>query len=243
MSMDELRKIALEEAKDVKPGTHVCKYCSQGFVRESTLSVHMCEPKRRVHQQHEKGVIIGFNAWLRFFELTQGSAKFKTYSDFCDNTFYNAFVKFGRHCVGINAINTGQFTDYVLKQQLKIDNWCKEKVYDEYLFQLLRNENSSDALERSILTMQDWAEDTNNDIINYFEAISNGKFVQHIINGRVSPWVVYCCDSGIVKLESLTEEHISMIIQYIEPDFWQRKLRDYPADAEMNRHILAQAGF
>jgi hypothetical protein len=241
--MNELQKIAQEAKRDMKPGTHICKHCGQGFVRESTLQVHMCEPKRRDQQRGEKGVIIGFQTWLRFYELTQGSAKLKTYDDFSNNSFYNAFVKFGRYCVNINAINVTQFIDYVLKNQIKIDHWCKEKVYDEYLYTLLRTESSSDALERSMLNIISYCEEINCDITEYFTAVSNGRFIQHIINGRISPWMVYCCDSGVSKLETLTEEQISMIIRYIDPVSWQRKLRDYPADNEMTRHILAQAGF
>ena len=243
MSMDELRKIAEEAKQDVKPGEHVCRYCGQGFVRESTLQVHQCEPKRRDQQRSEKGVVIGFQTWLRFYELTQGSAKLKTYEDFCNNNFYNAFVKFGRYCVGISAINVNQFMDYVLKNQIKIDNWCKDKVYEEYLYKLLRSESSNDALERSILTMQEWAEYSDSDITTYFANISSNRFVQHILNGRVSCWTVYCCDSGIAKLETLGEEQITLLMPWIDPEFWQRKLRDYTADAEMTRHILSQSGF
>jgi hypothetical protein len=241
--MDELRKIAMEAAKDVKPGAHVCKYCGQGFTRESTLQVHQCEPKRRSLQRNEKGVIIGFNAWLRFYEITQGSAKLKSYDDFSSSQFYNAFVKFGRHCVAISAINTEQFTDYVLKKQVKIDNWCKDAVYAEYLYGLLRTESATDALERSIITMQEWGDETANDLVTYFNNISSNRFVQHILNGRVSCWAIYCCDSGIDKLGTITEEQVTMIMPWIDPEFWQRKLRDYPADAEMTRHILEQAGF
>ena len=240
--MNELQKIAEEAKRDMKPGTHVCKYCGQGFVRESTLQVHQCEPKRRDQQRGEKGVIIGFQTWLRFYELTQGSAKLKTYEDFCSNNFYNAFVKFGRHCVAISAINVNQFMDYVLKKQIKIDNWCKDKVYEEYLYGILRSESSSDALERSILTMQEWSKETGNDITTYFTAVSANRFVQHILNGRVSCWAIYCCDNGIDKLGTLSEEQVTLLMPWIDPEFWQRKLHDYTADTEMTKHILTQAG-
>jgi len=241
--MNELQKIAQEARRDLKPGTHVCKYCGQGFVRESTLQVHQCEPKRRDQQRGEKGVIIGFQTWLRFHELTQGSAKLKTYEDFCSNNFYNAFVKFGRHCVGISAINVNQFMDYVLKKQIKIDNWCRDKIYEEYLYGILRTENATDALERSILTMQEWSEESGNDITSYFTTVSSNRFVQHILNGRISCWTIYCCDAGIAKLETLSEEQVTLLMPWIDPEFWQRRLHDYPADAEMTKHILAQAGF
>jgi len=243
MVMSELQKIAEEARRDMKPGEHKCKYCGQGFVRESTLAVHQCEPKRRDLQQGEKGVIIGFKTWLRFYELTQGSAKLKTYADFCNNNFYNAFVKFGRHCVAISAINVNQFMDYVLKKQIKIDNWCKDKVYEEYLYGLLRSESSSDALERSIITMQEWSEETGNDITTYFTEVSSNRFVQHVLNGRVSCWAIYCCDNGIAKLETLSEEQVTLLMPWIDPEFWQRKLHDYTADAELTKHILAQANF
>ena len=67
--------------------------------------------------------------------------------------------------------------------------------------------------------------------------------MQHLINGRISCWAVYCCDSGIEKLQSLTEEQVTLVLPWIDPDYWQRKLHDYPADTEMTKHILAQAGF
>jgi len=241
--MDELRKIAIEARKEFKPGDHICKYCGQGFVRESTLAVHQCEPKRRDLQRGEKGVVIGFQTWLRFYELTQGSAKLKTYDDFCSNNFYNAFVKFGRHCVAISAINVKQFMDYVLKNQIKIDNWCKDKVYEEYLYTLLRQESSTDALERSIITMQEWAEETGNELNEYFMKVSANRFVQHILNGRISCWTIYCCDNGIDKFDSLSEEQVTLLLPWIDPEFWTKKLKDYAADTEMTRHILAQAGF
>jgi hypothetical protein len=247
VDVSELQKLIREAAADVKPGEHKCRYCGQGFVRESTLAVHQCEPKRRAQQKGEKGVQIGFQAWLRFYELTQGSARTKTYEDFCTNQFHNAFVKFGRHCVNISAVNVNQFTDYVLRQQIKIDNWCKDKVYDEYLFQLLRTESATDALERSIKTMVDWADETTGpeqkpDFNNYFRVISHARFIIHVQNGRISPWVIYNCDSGIERLELLNDEQIAMIIRWIDPEFWQKKLKDYAADAAMTKHILEQAG-
>ena len=136
-----------------------CRYCGVNFSRESTLNVHQCEPKRRDTQRNEKGVIIGFNAWLRFYELAQGSAKLKTYENFSESSLYGAFVKFGRHCVNISAINVDQFTDWVLKKNYKIDNWCRDTIYSEYLYNLMRIESATDALERSILTMQAWSEE------------------------------------------------------------------------------------
>ena len=130
--MKELHKIAIEAAKDVKSGEFVCKYCGLAFTRENSLVVHQCEPKRRENQKNEKGVRIGYIAWIRFYELTQGSAKLKTYEDFCSSSLYQGFVNFGRHCNAIDAINVNKFIDYVLTSKYKIDNWTRDKIYESY---------------------------------------------------------------------------------------------------------------
>ena len=242
MSESELMKIIREAAADVKQGEHVCRHCNRGFVKESTLQVHQCEPKRRAQQQNEKGVIIGFTAWLRFFEISQGSAKLKTYEDFCNSQYYNAFVKFGRHCVSISAVNVNQFVEYVLRKQVKIDRWCHDRVYSEYLQTILRTEQAADALERSILTMQEWAEETNNALNEYYNKISGGRLVQHVQNGRISPWAIYCSSSAIARLETLNEEELALLMPYIDPDFWQKRMKDYPADTELSRYVLTESG-
>jgi len=111
-----------------------CRYCGKKYRKESTLAAHLCEPKRRAQQEKEPGVQIGLAAYLRFYEITQGSAKFKTYADFATGPYYNAFVKFGRHCQNIRAINIAGFIEYVIKENKKLDHWCKDQFYQDFLF-------------------------------------------------------------------------------------------------------------
>ena len=111
----------------------VCRYCKKSFVKETTLIAHMCEPKRRYQQEKETGVQLGLKAYLRFYEISQGSAKTKNYDDFVGSPYYTAFVKFGRHLVGVRCVNTASFTDWLLKNNKKIDHWCKEALYLECL--------------------------------------------------------------------------------------------------------------
>ena len=54
--------------------THTCCYCKKSFVKETSLEIHMCEPKRRYREKDERGVQLGLGAYLRFYEITQGSA-------------------------------------------------------------------------------------------------------------------------------------------------------------------------
>ena len=222
-----------------------CKYCKKEFKKESTLAAHLCEPKRRHQQQNETGVQLGFKAYLRFYELTQGSAKLKTYEDFVASPYYMAFVKFGRYLVAIRCINTGSFIDWLLKNNKKIDYWTKDRMYSEWMRDYLKKENVKDALERALKEMQDLADKDSRlggKFDDYFRRANANRICQHVANGRISPWIVFNCASGVEFLETLNEEQLSMIIEWIDPDYWQRKFKDYMADTEWTKHILKQAG-
>ena len=224
---------------------YTCKYCNKEFKKESTLAAHLCEPKRRHQQQNETGVQLGFKAYLRFYELTQGSAKLKTYEDFVASPYYMAFVKFGRYLVAIRCINTGSFIDWLLKNNKKIDYWTKDTLYSEWMRDYLKKENVKDALERALKEMQDLADNDSRlagKFNDYFRQANTNRVCQHIANGRISAWIVFNCASGVEFLETLNEEQLGMIIEWIDPDYWQRKFIDYMADTEWTKHILKQAG-
>jgi len=219
-----------------------CKYCSKSFSKESTLLVHVCERKRRARQEKEPGVQFGLRAWLRFYEITQGSAKLKTYDEFAESSFYNAFVKFGRHIVAINAINPAAFIDFVIKENKKVDHWTKDVIYEEYLFGYLRKEHVQDAFERALLTMQKWADENNSQFNHYFLYAAPGVICRDISNGRISPWIIYNSASGQEFLGKVNEEQLQIIYPYIDPEFWNRKFKDYMGDTEWMKDALEKAG-
>lgn len=225
--------------------TYKCRYCQKDFRRESTLAAHLCEPKRRHEQQNETGVQFGYKAYLQFYEYSQGSAKLKSYEDFATSPYYNAFVKFGRYCVNIRAINFSSFTNWLLKNNKKLDYWCKDSLYDEWLTDYLKRENPQDALERAMKEMQEYADDhpdLKNGYRDYFKYGNANRICHHIVTGRISPWVLFNSSTGVDFLEKLDETQIGIIIKYIDPDHWQKKFVDYLADTEWCKDILNKAG-
>ena len=225
--------------------SYKCRYCEKSFAKESTLAVHLCEQKRRWQQEREVGVQLGLKAYLKFYEMTQGSAKLKSYENFVTSPYYGAFVKWGRHMVAIRGINPTGFLDWLLKNNKKIDHWCKDEFYVSYLHEWLRREAVQDALERALNEMQNYADDhpeLKNGFSDYFRYGNSNRVVHHIATGRISPWVVYNCASGVAFLDSLLEEEVGMIIPWIDPTFWNKKFQDYLADSLWVKDILKQAG-
>jgi hypothetical protein len=225
--------------------SYKCRYCEKSFSKETTLAVHLCEQKRRWQQERETGVQLGLRAYLRFYEITQGSARLKSYDDFVKSPYYNAFVKWGRHMVGIRGINPPQFLEWLLKNNKKIDQWCRDEFYVTYLHEYLRREAVQDALERALKEMQAYADEhkeLKGGFKDYFRYANTNRVCYHISTGRVSAWIVYNCGSGHAFLDSLGEEQVAMIMPWIDPDHWQRKFSDYVADTEWIKDILIKAG-
>ena len=137
---------------------YTCPYCNHGFLRESTLTVHVCEQKRRAFAQQEKHVIIAFDTFKRFFNTIQKNTKEKTYDDFCKSQYYTAFVKFGSYVNNVNPLYPDSFINYIIRSGIRIDNWCSDSVYDKYVMELIRRESVETALERSITNMIKWAD-------------------------------------------------------------------------------------
>ena len=222
---------------------YTCQFCKKDFVKETSLAVHSCEPRKRRQEKEEAGVRLGFHAYIKFYEMTQGSAKLKTYDDFCDSPYYKAFVKFGRYCVSIKAINPARFTEYVLKQNKKIDYWTKESVYEEYLLFYLKVERMEDALTRAIEHAITWGEEKETQSQDYLRYGNHNAIVYAVTSGRISPWVLYNCESGQKFLEEISSEHRAMIWPYIDPDAWQKKLKEDPANRIEAQELLKQAGW
>jgi hypothetical protein len=222
---------------------YTCQYCKKEFIKETSLTVHSCEPRRRRQEQNEAGVRLGFHAYIKFYELTQGSARLKTFDDFAESPYYKAFVKFGRYCVSIKAINPARFTEWVLKQNKKIDYWCKDSIYEEYLTYYLQLETMEDAVARAIEHSIDWAEEKESSPQDYLRYGNHNAIVYAVTAGRISPWVLYNCESGQQFLSNINEQEQTLLWPYIDPDVWQKKLKEDPANRIQVQELLKQAGW
>ena len=156
----------------------------------------MCEPKRRHLQKSEKWVQNGHIVFRRFYEIHQRTGKPKTYEEFCDSSYYNAFVKFGRYMMHTNPLYPEKYIDYVILSRVKLDHWSRDDLYEQYLKDTLKTESVEAALRRSIATMMDWATEQNVQWADYFRLVNTSRAVQHIQSGHISPWLILGCDAG-----------------------------------------------
>jgi hypothetical protein len=220
-----------------------CEYCKKEFARETSIAAHMCEPKRRYQSRNEAGVRLAFQSYIRFYETAAGSARNKDFDTFVTSAYYRAFVKFGRYCVDTRAINPPRFIDWLLKHNKKIDYWCSDRVYTEYLISYLQVEAVDDALARAVEFGIDWAEKNSAQPCDCLRYGNINAMCYAVTSGRISPWVIYNSESGQQFLSRLDPTQVAMIWPYIDSDAWQQQFQSRAQDQAYAQQILTTAGW
>ena len=220
---------------------YVCEYCGAGFMREKTLAVHMCEPKRRFLQRSEKRVQLGLYAFNQFYKLSAGSKKDKTHDEFDKSPYYNAFVKFGSFVNNVRPLYPEKYVDYVVTSGVKLDHWCREEMYEKYALELIKKEGVQTALERSIMTMMDWADENNSVWNHYFNYVSLNRAIYHIKDGKISPWLILNCKSGKDMMNKFNDEQLEIIFNIMDPQHWARRFKRQTNDVDTVKEVVRES--
>lgn len=218
-----------------------CQYCGHQFSKEKTLAIHVCEQKRRALAKNDRHVMLGYETYNTFYKKTQNSKGDKTYEDFAKSPYYNAFIKFGSFISNVNPLYPDRFIDYVVMSGVKLDHWCREELYDQYVINLIKNESVETALERSVNTMLDWATKNEASWNHYFHYVSLNRAAYDIKDGKISPWIVLNSNSGKDMLRKFNDEQLMAINAVMDVPFWLGKFKRQPADAELVKAVVKES--
>lgn len=222
--------------------TFECKYCGNKFHKESTLSTHMCVKKRRYMEMETPASRFGHRTFQRFYDITMAAKKPKSMQEFIDSPYYIDFVKFGNHLANLKPVYPDKFIDFVIRNSVNLKDWTKDFVYDTYIVDLIKKEPAASAAERTIAEINDWAVSNNVQFNVFFSQITPNEASHMIRTGKISPWVLYLCESGGSLMESFNEDHAKIIGPIIEPGFWMKKFKNNNEDVEYIRSILELSG-
>lgn len=226
--------------------SHHCEFCNRGFAEEKNLINHSCEKKRRWFNREEPSSRLAFMAWARFYELNgnlvKNGNKKRSFKEFMDSKYYSAFIKFARQIIELNALEPAKFIDYVIKNNLPLDKWAHDSVYEAYVSDLIKNEAPESALARTIELMQQWSQQSGEQWQDFFRRISPIQAAAWIKNGRISPWVLYNADSVEVLFDRCGPEQLQIIQASAKVPQWKIRFNNNKESAEWIRTTLRQAG-
>lgn len=218
-----------------------CEYCKKSYKRESTLATHMCPKKMRHMQKNDANVRIGYRAFQLFYKIGTNSKKDKTYNEFANSQYYAAFVRFGTYCIDLSIDDPAAFVEWLLRNGVKLDKWTSDKNFNAWIKERLKSESVDRAFERTVIFMTEWGEETGNDWNTYFDLVNTNRAVFHICSGKLSPWILFASDKAQYLIDRLNQEQLAMVAEYIDADYWQRKMAMNKADFAWVKEVLVGA--
>ena len=221
--------------------TFSCEHCAKSFRKENSLVAHACEPRRRWNDRNTVVVQLALQTYQLFYQRIQPSSKPKDWAEFASSRYYIAFKKFAQYTIDVRCVNTQEFINYILKQQTPLDRWCSDSVYEEFMLSWIQTEPAWDAVQRSLLTASDWADQQASDTAHYFKYATDSRVVSDIVKGRISAWLIYASADGVGWLSRLMPDQQQLIYRWINPEVWQSKLHQESEFVEI-QHLLAQVG-
>ena len=98
------------------------------------------------------------------------------------------------------------------------------------------------ALERTIKSMQDWAQKESAEWQHFFYYVNINRAVEMINQGKISPWAIYQCESGKKLLSDMNDEQIQLVSTVIDPQWWKKQFKSKPDDVDFAKQVLQSAG-
>lgn len=220
---------------------YTCKFCKKAFRRENTLAAHMCTKKKRWADRNTIAARLGYRVYQAYFFKTTNAKRYKTQEEFIDSQYYLSFVKFGRYLVELDPINSDEFIEYVITNGVALKEWTAPYVYETYLEERMRTEPLYIAIERTLLTMEEWAEKSNDSYSNFFKNAHVTEIVYYLRSGKISPWVLYLADTADDFYDRVEPEHLLMIEYIIDPIKWEVIMKTKVDDVQLVRETLTEA--
>ena len=224
----------------VASSTFVCPYCKKGYTQEKKFIGHICQQKKRMYERDTKPALLAFHAFSLFWKMSYRTDA--TYEKFAKSNLYDAFLRFGKYIIDVDAISPKDYIEYMIKSSVPIDRWCRDAEYEKYVRNHTMKETPLRAFERTALLMEEWGVIHKENWRRFFIEISAGLAVQWIRSGRISPWVILNCKTGQDLIRSLTDEQLELVSEALNTKLWQGKFSRFPSEVKEIQEALKIEG-
>jgi len=216
-----------------------CDFCHHAFSQERFLLDHVCERKRRFLQRDDPTVKYALEIYQRWYARSMARRRNPPSIDSFENSkLYSAFVAFARFLRDLNPSNPLDFVDFLAKMETPLSKWRNLAYYGTYIRERNKNEGPRAAIERNIVLMQEWANDADLDMAEFFRQVSPARATQWIISGRISPWLLFAATRAGDLTARLSEEQTSMVADAISADYWERMVIRHRTEVDDLRAML-----
>ena len=134
-----------------------------------------------------------------------------------------------------------RFIQWIVQSGVKLDHWCRDELYEQYVLELIKSETVETALERSISHMMSWGENNNAQWNHYFHYVSLSRACYDIKDGKISPWIILNSTSGKAMLQKFNDEQLASVQNIIDVPFWVSKFKRLSADTDLVKQVVKES--
>jgi len=234
-------KVAKTPVELGKRAAFKCQYCEKTFSKESIVLRHMCEQRRRFQQKDTPFARFGYEAFIEIQKHVFGKGK-PLEVDFRKSDFYLACLRWGHFVVDIHCLDAKQYLGWLLKMNVGIDQWNQDKIYDCWLASYVFSEHLWDGFERSVKSIAEWGEKSNQPYGDYFRKAGTARILTDVRSGAISGWMVFCSDSGCEWMSNLETGDLELVWDFLDAVRWKLQLSKYPEESVSISEICKNAG-
>lgn len=215
-----------------------CQYCGKEYKKEGFFEKHLgkCTMKKRYMVKDEKSSYLAF---ILFFEWNkQYAGTEKLFEDFVVSKFYIAFINFAEFLLNENIEDSIDFMRWLTDNDIGIDKWAKRSNYETYVLNLYKRETVERALEKYVYNAIKWAKENNCNWADYALEASDNRLMSDIRLYKISPWIIFCYDPFIHRVESMPDEYVEEIGHIVDIPYWNKKFLVNKSSVKFVKEVL-----
>jgi hypothetical protein len=220
-----------------------CIFCNRSFVKETTLASHSC-PKKLYHgDKDEKYMIVAIWCYNKF--LARNTYKQATITKFLESRHYMEFIKFARYVLEARIKGYQDFMEWLCDNNVKVDHWRKEATYGKFIKQHGLKESCQRALEKFVLCIQEWADEQNKPIQDFYIKANSPTILKLIRDGKLSLWIAVGTDIGKQLLSKMEDSELKHLDEWLGDDLnkWSRLIIKHQEDINWANSVLKEMKF
>lgn len=241
MEVKKVKRVKNPKVEKPKKVTYQCEFCEKKFRIEDTYKAHDCPGKRLAYIRTRNG----FNAisyWLEFLKINGIATKKDIPLDqqFIKSQVFCCFKRLSEYIEKNQIFDSEGFVKYLFLNDIKERQWENYQIRRNWICSALKLEDFNSAISRSIISVQQWALDTNNDWRTFFSAASIDRIILWIETGKISPWFLYACSTFEFFLDRISSEEFDSILPFIDPNVWFPKRERIKSEFTIVQNLLAE---
>lgn len=211
-----------------------CAFCDREFTREVWYRRHSCEKKKRFEQAnsiHVQQAHRLFTHWQKRSGLMR-RGRSKTMEEFVKSPFFNTFLKLVKYASENYLISAFTYMDWLVEEGVPDYQWTNRDMVEKFKADYRRFEVPMEQVKHTVDNIRAWCASQGWAIKEFFAEVRAVDLLTMVIEGRMSPWVLFSYAPALEAIRRLDDETFLRLNEFINVEHWMDEVEKNQAQAD-----------